>query len=276
MAKRHLWQECNFLDTTLFMETNPTTFDLTTAAEPGVAAGPLHERVKERILRRIVLGDWPEGKVLPSEAELARLFGVSYGTIRRAMQDLVAQGVVTRRRRTGTVVTGRTPHHTLSRYYHYYRLHRADGALTTTTAHVVSSIRRQASTAEARELRLDENAVVCAIVRLREAEGQALMIDRVVIPLAIAPDLPIEPDKLPALLYQWLLKTQRVRLSAVREHVSARLATPEDCTLLGLDPGKAHALLDIEETAFDQHDRPICLMHHAAVTGAHRYVNEIR
>ncbi|TYB85809.1 GntR family transcriptional regulator [Oceaniovalibus sp. ACAM 378] len=254
------------------LDSQRTTLELGGA----VKATTLHEQVKERIMKRIVLGDWTEGHVMPAEAELARLLDVSSGTIRRAMQDLVAQGVVTRRRRTGTIVTGRTPHHTLARYYRYYRLHTTAGVLITTTTRVVEAIHRAATQAEAESLRCNAGEPVCAMVRVREVEGRPVMIDRVVIPLAIAPDLPDEPGKAPTHLYTWLLQAHRVRLSAVREAVTARLATAQDCALLMLDPDTPHALLDIDETGFDQLNNPICLMRHAALTSDFHYVNEIR
>lgn len=239
-------------------------------------AAPLHEQIKDRILQRIILGEWPEGFVLPPEMELASMLGVSYGTIRRAMNDLTQQGVIMRRRRTGTVVTGRTPHHTLSRFYHYYRLHTTEGKLINTDAKVLRAVRDSASAAEAETLRIATGDIVHRIDRLRIAEGRPVMIDRCVIPGWRVPDYEPNAEKTPPLLYMWLLETYDVRLSAVRERITARLAGPEDCRLLDLDPAECHALLDILETAYDSRNQPILLMHHAALTDAHCYVNEVR
>ena len=90
------------------------TASLTTGVEvaatlPNLASGgaaPLYERVKRHMSEAILVGEWAPGTVLPSETVLAKGFGIAVGTVRRAMSDLVAEGLLSRRRKTGTVVTG--------------------------------------------------------------------------------------------------------------------------------------------------------------------------
>lgn len=237
---------------------------------------PLHERIKDKILQNIIVGDWPEGFSIPPEMELAAEFGVSYGTIRRAMDDLTQQGVIMRRRRTGTVVTGRTPHHTLSRFYRFYRLHTLDGRLINTDARVLKVLHTESTPTEAEQLRLKPNDIVVRIKRLRISDGRPVMIDRCVLPSKLAPDFPTDASLAPSMIYKWLLEQHGLQLSAVREQITARLASDEDCDLLELDPVVPHAMLDISETAYDSRNRPLLRMRHTAVTGSHCYVNEIR
>ncbi len=68
---------------------------------------PRHEQIRLVLLERITSGVWPPGAAIPSEAELAREFGVSRPTIGRAMRDLAAGGIVERRRRAGSRVAVR-------------------------------------------------------------------------------------------------------------------------------------------------------------------------
>ena len=237
---------------------------------------PLHEQIKDKILQNIIVGDWPEGFSVPPEVELAADFGVSYGTIRRAMDDLTQQGVIMRRRRTGTIVTGRTPHHTISRFYRFYRLHTLDGRLINTEARVLKVEHAPPTSEEAEELRLSETDIVIRIKRLRISEGRPVMLDRCVLPLKLAPDFPTDAQVAPPMIYKWLLDQHGLQLSAVRERITARLATAEDCALLELEPSEPHAMLDISETAYDSRNQPLLIMRHTAVTGSHCYVNEIR
>ncbi|WP_319005058.1 GntR family transcriptional regulator [Acuticoccus sediminis] len=237
---------------------------------------PLHEQVAEDILRRIILGEWPEGHVLPSEEKLAEAFGVSYGTVRRAMADLTHQGVVMRRRRTGTVVTGRTPHHTLERFYRYFRLHNRSGDLVRTEAKYIEVAKREASDEEARTLGIEPGEDVSFILRLRVIDGRPVMIDRIVVPLSRYRAFPTTMKETPSLIYRFLLENEGTRLGAVRESVSARLAEPEDCKLLELDPAVPHALLQIDEVAFDPQNVPLLIMRHSALTEHHAYLNEVR
>lgn len=237
---------------------------------------PLHEQVTRRIMARIADGRWPEGFVLPAEVELARMLGVSEGTIRRAMQALTQDGLVMRRRRTGTVVTGRTAHHSLDRWYNYYRLHGQDGSLVNTQTRNVAFRRDGATPEEAARLKLNPGDPVGRITRLRLYEGQPVMIDRIVLPLNRLDNFPDRAEDIPPLLFKWLLEEYGLRLGALREKVTARIASPEDLELLGLAGGEPVALLDIDETAFDPMNEPLIIIRHAALTDAHCYINEVR
>jgi len=238
------------------------------------ATAPLYERVKRQISEAILLGKWTPGTVLPGEVALAQLFGVAVGTVRRALMDLTAEGLLTRRRKTGTVVTGRTPHHSLRYFFQYFRLHGLDGTLVRSTARVLSVETGRATDAEAAALGLDPTAAVLRLHRTREVDGRIVMHDRFVLPATRLPDFPQSPDQVPELLYLFLLERYGIRISAVREQVSAELADSDDLALLGLSAPAA--VLTIEEVAYDQSGEPTLLATHRAVTAGHRYVNEIR
>lgn len=69
----------------------------------------LHEQVRKDLLARIEGGEFKPGDMLPSEDALCEQYGVSRITIRRAVTDLAAQFLVSRRRGVGTIVTRRLP-----------------------------------------------------------------------------------------------------------------------------------------------------------------------
>lgn len=66
---------------------------------------PLYHRLYVILRERIVNGDYRAGHVLPSEADLMTSFGVSRITVKRALDDLAAEGLVERSRGRGTTVT---------------------------------------------------------------------------------------------------------------------------------------------------------------------------
>jgi len=242
-----------------------------------LVAAPLHEQVKERIVERITSGAWVAGDVLPPETDLATMLGVSYGTIRRAMGDLTHEGIVMRRRRTGTVVTGRMPNHTLSRFYKYFRLQTSDGRLITTLARVKNVNRRDSTDHECERLKLSEdNREVHELLRVREAEGKPIMVDNFIIPVARVPDFPQVSDEAPELIFKWLLSEHHIQLGAVLEKLTARLASDLEKQLLGKPEEHALALLDIDALALDTLNEPLLIMRHAALTEEHCYVNEMR
>jgi DNA-binding GntR family transcriptional regulator len=78
----------------------------------GVVTGdsrPLTERTRDALLQSIRAGRYPDGK-LPPEAELAELLGVSRTTLRAVLQDLSTAGVISRRRRHGTLINEHALH----------------------------------------------------------------------------------------------------------------------------------------------------------------------
>ncbi|MBP2551057.1 GntR family transcriptional regulator [Neorhizobium galegae] len=69
---------------------------------------PLYHRVYAVMRERITKGYYPSDVPVPSEAELSESFSVSRITVRRAMEMLTAEGLVTRTRGRGTFVNDRS------------------------------------------------------------------------------------------------------------------------------------------------------------------------
>jgi len=65
---------------------------------------PIFQRIKDFLLAQIGAGAWKEGDVIPSEQALVKQFGVSRMTVNRAVRELTAEGVLTRRQGAGTYV----------------------------------------------------------------------------------------------------------------------------------------------------------------------------
>lgn len=66
---------------------------------------PLYHRLHLLMRERIMNGVYLPGQVLPTEADLMRLFGVSRITVQRAINNLADEGLVVRARGRGTTVT---------------------------------------------------------------------------------------------------------------------------------------------------------------------------
>ncbi|MFN3684679.1 MAG: GntR family transcriptional regulator [Fimbriimonadaceae bacterium] len=65
---------------------------------------PLYQQVLEALERAIEVGEWKVGERLPGELQLAERFGVSYMTVRHAIQHLDSSGLVRRIRGKGVFV----------------------------------------------------------------------------------------------------------------------------------------------------------------------------
>ena len=78
-------------------------------ADRGEGAAPRHAGIARDLRDAIAAGSLPVGAVLPTELELCARYGVSRHTVRIAIADLAEAGLVTRRKRFGTVVQAIRP-----------------------------------------------------------------------------------------------------------------------------------------------------------------------
>ncbi|MEZ3501425.1 GntR family transcriptional regulator [Pantoea sp. KPR_PJ] len=234
---------------------------------------PLYEVVKRRLSESILSGELPAGTILPSESSLAAEFGVSVGTMRKALSALTAEGMLMRRRKTGTVVTGWAPLHNLSHFFQYFRLHDKSGGLLQSDTTLLDYQQSSATPDEAEKLQIAPGEPVYRLKRLRRVKGLAAMHEQLVLPAARLPDFPLA-EHLPPLLYRYLFERYDVRVAAVREQITATLASEEDAERLELD--LPQAVLVIDEISFDQSATPVILAHHRFSTEHFMYVNEIR
>ena len=85
----------------------------------------LYEQVRARLVESISAGKWRPGQALPSEGELAREFGVAIGTIRKAVDGLVAEQALVRLQGKGTFVT---EHDGGRLMFHFFHIVGRDGA----------------------------------------------------------------------------------------------------------------------------------------------------
>lgn len=65
---------------------------------------PIYHRIKTYILEQIHSGIWRVGSSIESENELAQRFGVSRMTVNRAVNELTSDGILERRKGSGTFV----------------------------------------------------------------------------------------------------------------------------------------------------------------------------
>ncbi|RNC93739.1 MAG: GntR family transcriptional regulator [Oricola sp.] len=96
-------------------------------AEKPVRGGalPLYIQISELLTREIAAGIWPDGTRLPTEIELAGSLGVAVGTLRKALAELEARGLLERRQGSGTYVRAKAK---TGAIYEFFHLELKDGA----------------------------------------------------------------------------------------------------------------------------------------------------
>jgi GntR family transcriptional regulator len=88
-----------------------------TVREPSALGGgpiPLYHQLEQELRARIHREEFKPGDALPTEERICSQYGVSRITVRRALDALIADGLITKRRGVGTFVTSPTPGHVRS------------------------------------------------------------------------------------------------------------------------------------------------------------------
>jgi GntR family transcriptional regulator len=140
---------------------------------------PLYLQVRDVLVERVATGVWKAGGVIPNEIEIAREFGVSVGTVRKALGTLEAERLVVRRQGRGTFVADQTSADLAVRFSNIYS---PDGQRTTGTIERASANTSIANATECRRLRLSPTDSVIRVARTRALEGRVFMTERVALP----------------------------------------------------------------------------------------------
>lgn len=233
-------------------------------------AQPLHRQLRDLMLARIGTGEWSPGTYLPPETRLADEYGVAVGTLRKALLDLAAEGVVVRRQGKGTVVAS---HDSDAVLFRFFNLRRADGSTLRPESRVLGRERRAARPEEAEALALHDDADVICITRVREADGTPVLFERIVLDAARFGALETDPELLPNTLYQLYQAQFGATVHRAREAITATAADRLCASELGVAPGTP--LLHIRRVALDYNAAPIELRLSWVNTAALHYQAEV-
>ncbi len=230
---------------------------------------PLYKQVKDVIVQQLVGGDWRPGDKLPSEFELAARYGVSQGTIRKALDELTAQNLLVRQQGRGTFVATHNPHRALFHFFHFVG---RDGSRQLPTSQVLASSVRRASRAEEEKLALRAGSNVIQIDRVREMGGRPAIVEWIIVSAKLFAGLAKVPiGEMPNTLYELYESDYGVMIYQAEERLSAVAADAREAKLLGIEPG--HPLQEIDRLALSIDRRPIEWRVSHCLTGEHRYLS---
>lgn len=205
---------------------------------------PLYARLRDVLTRRIADGVWPPGEALPAENTLASAYGVSVGTMRKAMQQLVDEGLLERRHGAGTYVRRAQFDKSLFRFFRH-----ADDTGGIPASRI---LRREATTAaETPEaaLGLPPDAPVIRMQRLRLWGDEPFLAEDIVLPLErFRPFLDIPAEDLGPLLYPVYERYCGQVVARAEERLTVGEADAVVARLLRCRPGTP--VVSIERTAF--------------------------
>ena len=212
---------------------------------------PLYVRIQDQLVQRINGGEWAPGTMIPSETALAREIGVSQGTVRKAIDQLCADGVVTRSQGRGTFVAEQTPERA---NFRFFRMQDQTGTQPVPELLRQIAACHPATEVQTRHLNLQPKDPVHVIDRVRTVHGEKAILETVVVPEAIMPGLSQEAI-LPNALYPHYQSKYAVTVLTTDDRLSAVSATARQARKLSVPAGTA--LLQVERIAWDLTGRAV-------------------
>jgi GntR family transcriptional regulator len=238
-------------------------------------AQPLYVRARNIMVDRLINGDWRPGEMLPSEFALAAEIGVSQGTMRKALDDMTAQGLLVRRQGRGTFVAEPEDNSILFRFY---RLTPNDSpnsgsAPTFPESRYLSRAQRAAGELEQQIFGLSAKDTVWRFERVRSNEDGPILWEQLVLPAKYFPDLSAE-TQLPNNVYQFYSTFYGIIVARVNEQLRA-ITSPENIADLLSLPAQS-PLLEIDRRAIALDDRVVEWRRSLCRSDTMHYRNELK
>lgn len=232
---------------------------------------PLYMQIKELFVANISDGRWSPGDVIPSEIQLAQDLGVSQGTVRKAITELVEANVLTRKQGRGTFVAYHDNERAL---FHFFHIVDNQGHKVLPESTTLSCRRKRATRAESARLDLAAGSSIVSIERIRKFHEQPIILETITLPSNPFAELgSVGACDLPNMLYELYEKKFGITIHNAEEKLRAVAASERDASLLGLQRGTP--LLEIERIAKTLDNTPVELRVSRCITSNHHYQNTI-
>jgi len=232
---------------------------------------PLYRQIRTLITKGLEAGEWKPGEAIPSEGELARRYGVSQGTVRKAIDEMAADHLLVRRQGKGTFVA---THHEARSQFRFLRLASDDGRDRVSESRVIECRRARATAEIAHRLDLKAGDGVIAIRRVLFFDRVPTVLDDLWLNGVIFKGLTAE--RIAAYqgpMYGLFESEFATPMTRAQEKIRAVAADGTAATLLEVAPGTP--LLSVERVSMTYHDRPVELRRGLYVTHEHHYRNEL-
>ncbi len=214
---------------------------------------PLYQRLREEMLAKIAAGEWTPGAPIPTEAELTRLYGVAIGTVRKAVDTLVNEGLLLRSQGRGTFVRRPNFDASLARFF---RQVNASGGREIPASRILARTVQEPSPTVAAALELNAGEQVIHLERLRTVEGRTLFHEEIWLPATrFGALLDIDTEDFGELLYPFYEKQCGQCIASARETLTVGAADSAMANILAIDEGAP--VVSIERTALGYDRSPL-------------------
>ena len=236
---------------------------------PDAGGSPLYRVAKRVLLQAIEAGHCPAGSALPSEAALALSFGISIGTLRHAVDELVAEHVLARRQGRGTFVATHGADRFLVQFFH---VERSDGRRDTPRVETLAFERTRLDDEAATALALKPGEAAIQIENRLSLQGRPVVHDRLTLPAALFRGMNEKRlRERPSTIYHLYQTGFGITVLRAQERVRALGADRNTARVLGITPGTP--VLQVRRTALTFNDKPVEYRVSTIHSAQHEYVN---
>ena len=235
---------------------------------PTKQAQTKYQKVDNIIRQRLINNIWKPGEALPSELQLAAELGVSQGTVRKALNDMVTEHLLFRRQGLGTFVSEHTERRAL---FLYFSIVGNDGSRILPESNVLSCEERIPTTEEAEKLALTESEMIVQFRRIRYFNNVPTIVETISLPLEHFPGFGTDVEP-PNNLFRFYQSAYGITVTKAEEHLKAVSASAEEATILHIEEGSP--LLEIDRIANMLDGHPVEWRVSHCDTSNYRYVTE--
>jgi GntR family transcriptional regulator len=203
------------------------------------ARQPIYLQLRDALAQRIASGQWKPGTAIPNEGDLAREFQVSPGTMRKAMDLLERERLITRRQGRGTFVNDQLCDELATRFIN---IRGPDGKRILGDAKSAEVAVGVANEKERERLELQSGESVYRMRRARFVDEQPFMLVEASVPAALFPGLEHMSTLAPRIVP--LAQHYGILLGKAEERISIGIATARVAAALNLAEGAPMAVLD--------------------------------
>lgn len=233
---------------------------------------PRYHQVRDILSGEIAAHKWRPEEALPTEGELAQTHGVSIGTVRKAVDSLVADGVLERFQGKGTFV--RRPDFQSS-FFRFFRFAGAGGIGRVPVSRILKREVTPMTAVVAAALKLEAGTPAIRFSRLRLIDERPLMLEDIWLPHdRFKALLAIEPREFGDLLYPLYEQCCGVLVASAQETLCAEAVSAKNARPLGLAAGAP--VIVIERVALSADRQPLEWRQSRGPASEFRYQVEIR
>ena len=222
--------------------------------------------------RALEAGEWAPGAAIPAEVALAARFGVSQGTVRKAIGALAAENLLVRRQGKGTFVATHTEE--TASDFRFLRIRRNDGQPEYLGRRLVDLRRAKANAEIARRLAIKTGDGVFILRRILEYARRPAVLDEITLPATLFSGLTrARYEAYRGSTYGFFETAFGVRMLRAEERLHAVAADPATAELLRIAPGTP--LLAVDRVTFTYGDRPVEVRRGLCTTRHEHYWNTL-